>query len=310
VPFGDEHDGRLVQRIDGSATANFVNATYTVVSDRYFETLGLPVVRGREFSAAEGSSANGSPVVVIDQPLAARLFGEANPIGERLRFERGDDAGKAFEIIGVVGPLRNSVIDITPQPHVYVPYGQRFVSAQYIHLRVRNGVSAQSLLPNVRQAATNVDPILPILGLKTFDDFRRNSLQVWIYDLGARIFSSFGLVALVLAVVGVYGLKAFVVSRRTREIAIRLALGATNRGVLLMIVREGLVLTAIGLVVGLAAAIGMARVLSSLLYGVSATDPVVFVGAMVTLGVAAFVASYLPARRATKLAPAAALRAE
>jgi ABC-type antimicrobial peptide transport system permease subunit len=117
-------------------------------------------------------------------------------------------------------------------------------------------------------------------------------------------------VALVLAVVGVYGLKAVVVSRRTREIAIRLVLGATNRGVLLMIVREGLVLTAIGLVVGLAAAIGMARVLSSLLYGVSATDPVVFVGAMVTLAVAAFVASYLPARRATELTPAAALRAE
>lgn len=130
------------------------------------------------------------------------------------------------------------------------------------------------------------------------------------FAAGAQVFSMFGVVALILAVVGVYGMKAYVVSRRTREIAIRLALGATPRGVLWMIVGEGLALTMAGLVAGLAIALGAARVLSSLLFGVSPTDPIVFGGAIAVLGVAALAASYIPARRATKLTPTAALRSE
>jgi putative ABC transport system permease protein len=309
VPYGDEHDGRSVQRIDRAKDVDVFGATYTAIGAHYFETLGVPVLRGREFSEVEERSAGAAPIAVIDQPLATRLFGNANPIGERIRFPRENDA-VAMEIVGVVGPVRDSVSDVTPGPHIYVPYGQRFVSSQYIHLRVQDGVSAEALLRPVRQVVTYVDPVLPVLRLKTFDDFRRNSLQVWVFAAGARIFSTFGVVALVLAVAGVYGLKAFVVSRRTREIAIRLALGATNRGVLLMIVREGLALTLIGLTAGLIAAVGMGRVLSNVLYGVSATDPIVFGGAVATLGVAALIASYLPARRATKLPPATALRAD
>jgi predicted permease len=310
VPYGDEHDGRPVQRIDRAKDVDVFGSTYTIVGAHYFATLGVPVLRGREFSEAEEQSASAAPIAVIDQPLATRLFGDANPIGERIRFTRESDSDAVMEIVGVVGPVRDSVSDVTPEPHVYVPYGQRFMSGQYVHLRVQDGVSAEALLRPVRQVVTNVDPTLPVLRLKTFDDFRRNSLQVWVFGAGARIFSTFGVVALVLAVAGVYGLKAFVVSRRTREIAIRLALGATNRGVLLMIVREGLTLTLVGLTAGLAAAFGMGRVLSNFLYGVSATDPMVFGGAVATLGVAALVASYLPARRATKMPPATALRAD
>jgi putative ABC transport system permease protein len=299
-----------VQRIDRAKDVDVFGSTYTIVGAHYFATLGVPVLRGREFSEAEEQSASAAPIAVIDQPLATRLFGDANPIGERIRFTRESDSDAVMEIVGVVGPVRDSVSDVTPEPHVYVPYGQRFMSGQYVHLRVQDGVSAEALLRPVRQVVTNVDPTLPVLRLKTFDDFRRNSLQVWVFGAGARIFSTFGVVALVLAVAGVYGLKAFVVSRRTREIAIRLALGATNRGVLLMIVREGLTLTLVGLTAGLAAAFGMGRVLSNFLYGVSATDPMVFGGAVATLGVAALVASYLPARRATKMPPATALRAD
>lgn len=310
VPFGDEHDGRPVQRVDRAADADVVGATYTIIGARYFETLGVPVLRGREFSPAEEAQRAGAPVAVIDQPLATALVGDSNPIGERIRFGRAEDAGEAMEVIGVVGPVRNSVTDVTPAPHVYVPYGQQFRSGQYVHLRVYDTLRTDALLAAVRQAVADVDPVLPILRLKTLDDFRRTSLQVWFFGAGARIFSVFGVVALVLAVVGVYGLKAYVVSRRTREIAIRLALGATNRGVLWMIVGEGVALTAIGLLAGGIAALAMARLLSALLYGVSAMDPVVFLSAIATLGVAALAASYLPARRATKLTPSTALRAD
>lgn len=310
VPYGDERDGRPVQRIDRAQDVDVVGATFTVIGAHYFDTLGVPVLRGRDFSETEERSAGAAPLAIIDQPLATRLFGDANPLGERIRFPREGSGDGVMEIIGVVGPVRDSVSDVTPEPHIYVPYGQRFVSGQYIHLRARDGVGADALLRPVRQIVTNVDPVLPVLRLKTFDDFRRNSLQVWVFAAGARIFSTFGVVALVLAIAGVYGLKAFVVSRRTREIAIRLALGATRRGVLLMIVREGLTLTLVGLTVGLLAAIGMGRLLSNLLYGVSPTDPLVFGGAIIVLGAAALIASYLPARRATKLQPAAALRTD
>ena len=310
VSYGDEHDGRPVQRIDRAKDVDVVGASYTVVGARYFETLGVPLLRGREFSDAEEQSTSAVPVAIIDQPLATRLFGDGNPIGERIRFARESEPQMTMEIVGVVGPVRDSLTDVVPGPHVYVPYGQRFNSGQYIHVRVHDGVSADALLRPVRQAVTNIDPVLPVLRLKTFDDFRRNSLQVWVFAAGARIFSAFGVVALVLAIAGVYGLKAFVVSRRTREIAIRLALGATRGGVLLMIVREGLTLTAVGISVGLLAAFGMSRVLSSLLYGVSASDPIVFGGAVATLGIAALIASYLPARRAAKLPPATALRTD
>lgn len=310
VSYGDEQDGRPVQRIDRDKDVDVFGASYTVIGAHYFETLGVPVLRGREFSDLEERSASAAPVAIIDQPLATRLFGDANPIGERIRFARESESQTAMEVVGVVGAVRDSLTDVEPAPHVYVPYGRRFMSGQYIHLRVQDGLSAEALLRPVRQVVTNVDPVLPVLRLKTFDDFRRSSLQVWVFAIGARIFSTFGVVALLLAIAGVYGLKAFVVSRRTREIAIRLALGATSRGVLLMIVREGLVLTLVGLAAGLVAALGMSRVLSHLLYGVSATDPMVFGGAIAVLGVAALIASYLPARRATKLQPAAALRTD
>jgi predicted permease len=310
VSYGDEQDGRPIQRIDRAKDVDVVGASYTSIGAHYFETLGVPVLGGREFSEAEERSTSAAPVAIIDQPLATRLFGDASPIGERIRFARETDSQAAMEIVGVVGGVRDSLTDVDPAPHVYVPYGQRFMSGQYIHVRVQDGLSAEALLRPVRQIVTNVDPVLPVLRLKTFDDFRRSSLQVWVFAIGARVFSIFGVVALLLAIAGVYGLKAFVVSRRTREIAIRLALGATSRGVLLMIVREGLALTGVGLTAGLVAALGMSRVLSHLLYGVSATDPIIFGGAIGVLGAAALIASYLPARRATKLAPAQALRAE
>ena len=310
VPFGDEHDGRPVLRVgaaDGTATTS---ATFTVVGADYFKALGVSILQGREFSASEESAGDGAAVAVIDQALATRLFGAEDPIGQPIRFAREEESARSLLVVGVAGGVRHAITDVVPRPHIYVPYGQRYVSGQNIHIRVREGVQPDALLGVVRQITANVDPALPVLRLKTLEQFRRGSLQIWIFTAGAQIFSAFGIVALILAVVGVYGMKAYVVSRRTREIAIRLALGATPREVVWMIVSEGLKLTSVGLVAGIALALGIGQALSALLMGVSPTDPAVFGGAIGVLTLAALVASYIPARRATKLTPTAALRAD
>ena len=155
-----------------------------------------------------------------------------------------------------------------------------------------------------------VDPDLPILKFKTLEQFLRDSLPLWVLATAGQLFSTFGVVALILASVGVYAMRAYVVSRRRHEIAVRLALGATPRGVLRMIVGESVALTSVGLLIGVAVAWGVGRVLSVILFGISPTDPVVFVSAIVVLASAALIASYVPARRVTRLAPTEVLRAE
>ena len=310
VPYGDEHDSRPVIKASASDDAPWAGAAYTVVGAAYFEALGIPILRGRGFSLADESSNNGAPVAVIDRALSAKVFGNEDPLGQEIRFARGDGAGHAMQVVGVVGGIRDGIGDREPSSHVYVPYGQAFTSAQYLHVRVRQGTTPSAFLDIVSQTVTNVDPQLPVLNLKTLDAFVRGSLQVWVIGAAAWVFCAFGLSALILAVIGVYGMKVYVVSRRTREIAIRLALGATPHGVLWMIVGEGLALTAVGLTLGLAAAVGAGRVLSAILFGVSPADPLVFAGAIGLLGSAALLATYIPARRATKLAPSTALRAD
>jgi ABC-type antimicrobial peptide transport system permease subunit len=193
---------------------------------------------------------------------------------------------------------------------VYVPYGQTFASGQYLHVRVRPGAEPAAFLDAARQTIRRVDPELPILKFKTLEQFLRDSLPLWVLATAGRLFSTFGVVALILAVVGVYGMRAYVVSRRTHEIAVRLALGATPRRVLWMIVGEGVALTSVGLLIGVAVAWGVGRLLSVMLFGISSTDPLVFSSAILILAVASLVASYVPVRRVTMLAPTDVLRSE
>lgn len=318
VPFGDVIEGRLVQRAgtppaDAGTRPDGVDSTFTVVGADYFETLRLPILRGRGFTAAEEEAAGGTRVAIIDEPLARRLFGGADAIGERVQMLRDDTpATEPLEIVGVVTGVRDDMFARAPEPHIYVPSGQTYRGMTHLHVRLAaTGEAAETaMLGTLRQEIRAADAAVPVLSLETLRQHRDSGIALWAVNSGARLFSVFGGVALLLAVVGVYGLKSYVVSRRTREIGVRMALGATPAGVLWLVLREGLVLTGMGVAIGLGLSWGLGRLLSGMLYDVSAVDPLVFVVAPLVLTASAMAASYVPARRATRVLPLAALRSE
>ncbi|MDE3154181.1 MAG: ABC transporter permease [Acidobacteriota bacterium] len=322
VSFGDFTDdkrvsvpGESTDGGDGHATGNRVSAIDTIVGADYFRTLGLSVLRGREFTSAEEQpSTNGRQVAIIDEPLAKQLFAGRDPIGRQIQIGTNENGRTAefADVVGVVPGVRHELFDLAPVPHVYLPFGTHYQSNLFVHLRVAAGDPAgeAAMLGVVRRATQEVDPDLPILSLQTLTQHRDADIDLWLVQTGARMFSLFGGLALLLAAVGVYGVKAYVVSRRTREIGIRMALGAESRDVLWMMLKEGLVLTGAGLGIGLLLAAGVAKLVSGLLYQVGAFDPIVFVAAPLVLALAALAASYVPARRATRVVPLEALRVE
>jgi ABC-type antimicrobial peptide transport system permease subunit len=195
---------------------------------------------------------------------------------------------------------------------LYVPFGQEYQSDMYIHLKVaaRGAAAEEGLLATVRGEIRVVDSHLPVLTLKTLRNHLESSDDLWIVRTGARMFAIFGAVALLLAMVGLYGVRAYTVSRRTREIGIRMALGANAGDMLRGILREGLIVTSIGAGIGLLLSLAVGKVLSSLLYKVSGADPLVFSSAVILLVAISLLACYLPARRAARIDPTVALRYE
>jgi predicted permease len=318
VPFGDIREGRVVQRAGtppaeaGQKPAG-VEGTFTVIGADYFDTLRLPVMRGRGFTPAEERSAGGTKVAIIDEPLARQLFGGADPIGERVQLLRENTpTPEPLEIVGVVAGVRDDMFTKTTEPHVYVPYGQSYRGVMNMHVRLASPERAAELamIGTLRQELRAVDPAVAVLSLKTLRQHRDGGIALWAVNSGARLFTIFGAVALLLAVIGVYGVKSYIVSRRTREIGVRMALGATPSSVLWLVLREGLTLTGVGVAVGLGLSWALGRLLSGMLYEVGALDPLVFTIAPVVLTAAAMVASYVPARRATRVLPLTALRTE
>ncbi len=314
VPFGSITNTRKVELPGASDDEDAVSAHFYVVGDDYFESLRLPMLRGRDFTATEATGDDGARVAIIDEPLAEQLFGNEDALGRHLRIAATASGAEPIplEIIGVVPGTRHQFWDQEPSPHLYVPFGQQYMPNMHVHVRIADGMSGDeaAILATVRKEIRAIDPALPVLGLKTMRDHRDESVFLWLVRTGAKVFSVLGALALFLALVGVYGVKAFVMARRTREIGLRMALGATRGEVLRQMVREGLVLTATGLGLGLVLSAATARLLSSMLYEVDAADPAVFVGAALVLAAAATLASYLPARRATRISPLAALRYE
>jgi putative ABC transport system permease protein len=345
VPFGMFTDGRQVQRleavgktnaapaaapvaggastygINGASAASAstdpdkpVSAIYTIAGTDYFRTLGLPLLRGREFDRLEAGAGTGARVAVIDEPLARRLWPGEDPLGRYVTFTEfgGEAASKAMQVVGVVPAIRNDLVEPEAQPHVYVPYGQASQSMMNLHVRTsgRGREAELSVLRSVRQTLRQLDDRLPVLAANRLSDFHNEGLLMWFMKTGARMFALLGVVAVFLAVVGVYGVKAYVVARRTREIGIRMALGATQRQVVWLVLRDGLRLTLVGVVTGLLLSLGAGQLLSSRLYEVSGADPLTFAGATLLLTGAALVACWLPARRAARVAPMTALRCE
>jgi putative ABC transport system permease protein len=318
VPFGGRSITTSVEPA-GSGQVNGVNiAHYYIVADDYFRTLGLPVLAGRTFTAAEASFAGGNPVAIIDEPLAQQLFGGiSQALGRFIEFpgQLPGMATPAVEIVGVAPGSRHRITDRVSSPHVYLPFGQvsfaqRFDTRMHLHVRVADGLDPATLLEPLRNELMAVDSALPVLSLQTMVGHRDDGLFMWGVRAGGRIFSMLGVLALFLAVVGAYGVKAFLVTRRTREIGVRLALGATPSDVMRQMLRESLGLTIAGLALGLLLAAAIARLLSSLLYGVSPIDPLVLTASAAILAAALLLAAYLPTRRATRIDPTTALRHE
>ncbi len=334
VAFGGRTEGKTVQKAgtppgrgkDGRPVGT--EAVSYIVGSDYFATLGLKLLRGRDFSLAEEQDAGAPLVAIIDDPLAKSLFGRENPVGQQIQFPAREDAlptngngivlnddragRQIMEIIGVAPGLRHELFDKAPVAHVYVPFGRQFRSGMNVHLRVASGAPAAEarVLQAARHEIRAVDERLPVLGLQTMTHFRDTSVFYWMVKAGAWLFAVFGVVAVFLAVVGLYAVKAYMVARRTREIGIRMALGSTPKNVLWMVLKEGLALTAVGLAVGLGIAAGIGKLVSSQLYEVSAFDPTVFLVAPVLLAAASLAACYLPALRATRIQPNVALRTE
>jgi predicted permease len=281
---------------------------YRVGGD-YFRSMGLPLLQGRHFTPAE--SAGRAPVVIIDEPLARRLRPDGKALG--CLISAGGSGG--LEVVGIVPGVRNSIFDEEPQPHIYVPFEYNPDSEAffvYIHVRAANTApgAVAALLQRIPPVIRGVDPRIPILSLRTLSDCYDNSPPMWLARMIAGLAVPFGAMALLLAALGVYGVKGYLVASRTPEIGIRMALGATRRSILALVLREGAALTLVGLSVGMVLAVGTARVMSSALCGVDPVDPMSIGATAVLFGTASLLASYLPARRAARIDPMVALRCE
>lgn len=277
---------------------------WRMVSPDYFKTMEIPLLQGRAFSTADDEHAPGA--VILDEALARRLWPGESALGKRLKLNARTPAQSVWRtVVGVVGHVRQHGLAEAGGDQLYVPLPQYPVRLNT--LVVRGAGRPQGLAASVRGAFASIDRDLP-LEIKTIDQVIDDSLTRERFN--TFLFTFFGLVALSLTVIGVYGVMAYSVAQRTRDVGIRMALGARKEDVLRLIVGQGARLTSLGLVLGLAAAWGLSRLMLSLLYGVGASDAVTFVGVPLLLGVLGLAASYLPARRAAKVDPLVALRYE
>jgi predicted permease len=286
-------------RLPNADESQFLVVSSSAVAGDYFRAMDVPLRRGRVF--AESDNLPGArPVIVLSEMLARALFGERDPIGLRVVIQDG-----AREVVGVVGDVRERSLEMASESHFYLPSRGDPWTPTVI---VRAAGPPQPLLKAIREAIESVDPDQPLANLGRVEQDIDRTLQGKQAMLG--LVSTFALGALFLACFGVYGMLAFTLSQREREVGIRMALGASFSGVVNMMFREGMRPALIGLGAGLIAAIAGARAIASLLFEVTAYDPVVFVGAAVVLAVVAAFACWLPARRATRVDPLVALRAE
>jgi predicted permease len=311
VAFGDfQTDGR----VRSAPTDTGIDASADVIGARYFETLGVRMQRGREFSGSDEQSvpaATNAPPAIINARLATLLFKDGDPIGRPITIQsRPGQPSRAYVVVGVAPDLRVELVEDGPRPHVYEPFGARLATLMMLHVHTAPAMADADAISTVRRALQAIDPQLPILSAKTMTIQRDASLDVWAVHAAATLFGAFGGLALLLAAVGVYGLKAYDVSRRTREIGIRIALGATARDVKRLLLTEGGRTAAIGLVAGVLLAAALGKLASNYLFQVAPLDPLVLTAAAVILVSAAMAASYVPARRASRVAPVDALRAE
>jgi putative ABC transport system permease protein len=273
----------------------------------YFRAMGIPIIKGRDFDDRDRYGS--TPVVIITETLARQFFPNEDPIGKRIKpginTIEGDKTTMR-EIIGVVGDVRNRSLDTAPKQAYYVPQTQ--VPFDQMVMVVKTLDDPHNLISAATKQVSAMDQDIPVFGVKTMEEYLSTSVAAPRFS--TTLLTIFAGVALVLTVVGLYGVMSYSVAQRRNEIGIRLALGAQSRDVLLMIVKQGSLLIGLGLLIGLSGAFALTRLIASMLFGVTAKDPLTFTAVGALLAAVALLACYVPAWRATKVDPMEALRYE
>ena len=295
VPFATEGSPVLSS---GNPTAHIA-----VLSPDYFHVMGTPLIQGRFLIESDGDKA--PRAVLVDQTMARRFWPNQDPVGKRLRFLQPKDS-PWMTIVGIVGNIKTDRVDGPGSPHVYLSIYQ--FNFRAVRLVLRTTAAPTALENAVRQEIQAVDPQLPVFGVRTMKEVVAGALAQRRFS--AQLIGLFAAAALLLAGIGIYGLIAYTVNQRSREIGVRMALGAQPGEVLKLVIHQGLRLTLIGVVIGLVASLALTNLMSSLLYGVHTTDAVTLISVPLSLIAVALLACYIPARRATRVGPMVALRSE
>ena len=322
VPYGNLTNTRRIMRAsDAPVAKSDPNAPdpgsgglFTAITPGYFDAIGVRLLRGRDFTMTEAENKDSPRVAIIDEQMAKKLFPNGDALGQRIRYTQppNDGSPAELEVVGVVSAHRHETIGNEIPRRIFVPLAQAYNGSVYLHVRLTSSDrrAVLAMIPTLRQALRGVDPELPILSISPFSDFIEKNVGLWIVRLGAIMFGVFGGIALLLAVVGVYGVKSYAVARRTREIGIRMALGANRSDVFALIMKQGVLQTALSLGIGILLALAIGRVLAQMLFQVSPADPLALLASATLLSAAALLACFLPARRATRVSPMTALRTE
>ncbi|MDH4064009.1 MAG: ABC transporter permease, partial [Acidobacteriota bacterium] len=322
VPLGMVNMSRSVQRAGITAPEGIrpetpeqgraFDAPWNAVSGSYFTAMGIPVLQGRTFSEVESWTDGAPPVAVLDETLARRLWPDGSALGQRVTFVSRDDgpvaARPVYEVVGIVGSTHRQLFENELPGTVYVPFAAGAMGNAHFH--VRPTVSSAGLAAVVRSVIQETAPALPLFNARTFEQHIGASAEYWGLRLSASLFGLFGALAMVVALVGIYGVMSYAVARRTREIGIRMAVGAMPGAVRRMILGESLTTTLLGVGLGWVLGLGVGRLLASVFVDLSGFDWVVFSAIPVGFVAAACAAAWLPARRATAINPLAALRSE
>jgi hypothetical protein len=309
--WSDKPDPALVKEVTAFFDDIFSNkaqsgtADYVVASEGYFETFKIPLLRGRLFNDGDGPGA--PQVALISEAVALQKWPGQDPIGQTIEFGNMDGDLRLLTIVGIVGEVRKHSLEQAPRPTVYVNYRQRPRSTFDFDIAVRTNSDPRVLSGSIARLLTQLDPTVP-LRINTFNQVFSESISNRRFNL--LLVGIFALAALLLAIAGVFGVLAYSVAQRTQEIGVRIALGATGGQILKMVLGQGFVTVAIGIAIGLAGSFLLTRTMRSMLFEISPNDPLTMAGIALLLTLVALVASYIPARRATRVDPMIALRYE
>lgn len=280
------------------------DVSFNSIDPTYFRTLGVPLLRGRAFTRFDDDKAQ--LVAVVNETMARELWRREDPLGSRFSIKSAN--GPFIEVVGIAADGQYMFVSAEHKPYFYLPLGQNYSS--FRSLQIRSAVAPESLIPSVQQAIRNLEPDLPLIDIRTMDQVVQGLGGLFIFRLAASLAALMGFLGLALAVVGVYGVVSFSVTLRTHEIGVRMALGAKGSDIVKLVSRQGLRLVGVAVLLGLVVAFLFTRAIAKLLMGVSATDPVTFALVAILLAAVTLLASWIPARRATRVDPMVALRYE